>query len=100
MVAFEAPPGVLPAVSAKEQNMTRKTLVATAAAIFAAGTLATAAYGQAASVKCSGVNSCKGTSACKTASSSCKGQNSCKGLGWTEAANAAECTSKGGKVLQ
>lgn len=80
--------------------MTRKTLVATAAAIFAAGTFASAVHGQATSVKCSGVNSCKGTSACKTASSSCKGQNSCKGLGWTEAANTAECTAKGGKVLQ
>jgi hypothetical protein len=79
--------------------MTRKALVATATAIFAAGTLVSAAHGQAASVKCSGVNSCKGTSACKTASSACKGQNSCKGQGWTEAANAAECTSKGGKVL-
>ena len=80
--------------------MTRKALMTTAAAIFAAGTLVTAAYGQASTVKCSGVNSCKGTSACKSASSSCKGQNSCKGLGWTEAANTAECASKGGKVLQ
>ncbi len=79
--------------------MNRKALVATATAIFAAGSLVTAAQGQAASVKCSGVNSCKGTSACKTASSACKGQNSCKGLGWTEATNAAECISKGGKVL-
>ena len=79
--------------------MTRKALVATATAIFAAGGLVTAAHGQTASVKCSGVNSCKGTSACKTASSACKGQNSCKGQGWTEAANAGECTSKGGKVL-
>jgi hypothetical protein len=79
--------------------MTGKALVTTAAAIFAAGTLVSAAHGQAAKVKCSGVNSCKGTSACKTALSACKGQNSCKGLGWTEATNAAECTSKGGKVL-
>jgi hypothetical protein len=78
--------------------MTRKTLVATATAIFAAGTLASAAHGQA-GVKCSGANSCKGTSACKTASSACKGQNSCKGQGWTQAANAAECTGKGGKVM-
>ena len=80
--------------------MTRKTLAATAAAIFAAGTLVSAAHGEGTSVKCSGANSCKGTSACKTASSACKGQNSCKGLGWTQTADAAECTSKGGKVLQ
>jgi len=77
--------------------MTKRTLVATAAALFAAGTLATVANAQTA--KCSGINACKGTSACKTASSACKGQNACKGQGWTEAANAAECTKQGGKVL-
>ncbi len=77
--------------------MTKRTFVATAAALFAAGTLATAVHAQAA--KCSGINACKGTSACKTASSACKGQNACKGQGWSEAANAAECSSKGGKVM-
>lgn len=71
--------------------------MATAAAIFAAGTFATTAHGQ--STKCSGVNACKGTSACKSASSACKGQNACKGKGWTEAATAAECTAKGGKAM-
>jgi hypothetical protein len=77
--------------------MTKKTIIATAAALFAAGTFATAANAQ--SVKCSGSNACKGTSACKMGSSACKGQNACKGQGWTEADNAGECTSKGGKVL-
>src|SRR5215207_5748868 len=77
--------------------MTKRTLVATAAALFAAGTLATAAHAQTA--KCSGVNACKGTSACKSANSACKGQNACKGQGWTEAATAADCTGKGGKVM-
>ena len=77
--------------------MSRKTLVTTAAAIFAAGTFASAAHAD--NVKCGGINSCKGTSACKTASSSCKGQNSCKGQGWTETSDAASCTSKGGKVM-
>ena len=33
-------------------------------------------------VKCSGVNSCKGTSECKSAKNSCKGMNSCKGQGF------------------
>ena len=73
--------------------MTRKTLIATAAAIFAAGTSPRprmAADG----VKCGGINSCKGTSACKTASSACKGQNSCKGQGWTETSDAVGCTSE------
>lgn len=78
--------------------MSRKTLIATAAAVFAAGSLATTA--QAAGVKCTGVNSCKGTSACKSASSACKGQNSCKGQGWSETADAAACTARGGKVVQ
>jgi len=35
-----------------------------------------------AKVKCEGVNSCKGQSACATAKSSCQGQNSCKGTGF------------------
>ncbi len=77
--------------------MTRKTLIATAAALFAAGTFASAAHAD--GVKCSGANSCKGTSACKTASSACKGMNACKGQGWTEAANADACTKAGGKVM-
>jgi hypothetical protein len=78
--------------------MSRKTVVATAAVIFAAGGLVASA--QAGGVKCSGANSCKGTSACKTATSSCKGQNTCKGLGWTQAADAQSCTAKGGKVVE
>ncbi len=50
-------------------------------------------------VKCSGVNSCKGTSACKTANSSCKGLNSCKGQGFVELSK-AECDAQGGTVLE
>jgi hypothetical protein len=68
-----------------------------AAAFFAAGIMASVAQAQT-GVKCSGANACKGTSACKTASSACKGMNACKGTGWIEAANAGECTAKGGKV--
>ncbi len=49
-------------------------------------------------VKCSGINSCKGKSACATASSACKGQNSCKGKGWIKATK-SECSAKGGKVI-
>ena len=82
----------------RERSVTRKTLIATATAIFAAGSFATAAHAD--GVKCSGANSCKGTSACKTASSSCKGQNACKGQGWTETTDVASCTAQGGKVVQ
>lgn len=46
-------------------------------------------------VQCFGVNSCKGTSACKTANSSCKGQNACKGQGFLELTK-AECEEQGG----
>ena len=76
----------------------RARLAASAAVLFAIGTVASTA-GAEATVKCSGINSCKGTSSCKTASSSCKGQNSCKGMGWTQTASAGECTAKGGKVI-
>ena len=79
--------------------MTKGTLIAmSAAALFAVGTMTTVANAQS-GVKCGGVNSCKGTSACKTGSSACKGMNACKGQGWTEAANAGDCTTKGGKIL-
>ncbi len=78
--------------------MTKRSIFATAAAVFAAGAFATAAHAE--GTKCSGVNACKGTSACKTASSSCKGQNSCKGQGWTETTDAVSCTTRGGKVAQ
>lgn len=52
-----------------------------------------------AEVKCSGINSCKGTSACATATSACAGQNSCKGQGWIKASK-ADCDAKGGKVVE
>ena len=80
-------------------DMTKRRLViASAAALFAAGALPAMASAED-RVKCAGINSCKGTSACKTASSSCKGQYSCKGLGWSEVGSESECTSKGGKVI-
>jgi hypothetical protein len=51
-------------------------------------------------VMCAGINACKGQSACAGGSggNSCHGANSCKGKGVTET-TAADCTSKGGKVL-
>ena len=98
-----------------------------AAALILAGCASTGAKtadAGSASVACVGVNSCKGTSDCKTAGSSCKGHNSCKtaknackGQGsCAVAANAckgqnacagighlaltgAECTTKGGHAV-
>ena len=51
-----------------------------------------------AEVKCSGINSCKGSGACASATHACAGQNSCKGQGWIKASK-ADCDSKGGKVV-
>ncbi|HEV3490259.1 MAG TPA: hypothetical protein VG224_06590 [Reyranella sp.] len=78
--------------------MNKRTLITTAAAIFAAGTFATAAHAE--SVKCAGANACKGQSACKGGSASPgKGMNSCKGQGWAEVKDTAACTAAGGKVM-
>jgi hypothetical protein len=69
--------------------MTKRNMLATAAAVFAVGSFATAAS---AAVPCTGVNACKGQSACKTAKSSCKGMNACKGQGFVNAGSTFECT--------
>lgn len=72
-----------------------------AAALFATTAFSSAA--QAADdgmVKCSGINSCKGSSECKTAKSECKGHNSCKGQGWVSKKTAEECKTAGGTVLK
>jgi hypothetical protein len=45
-------------------------------------------------VHCAGVNSCKGTSECKSAKNSCKGMNSCKGQGWVSMTKAACADAK------
>ena len=68
--------------------MTKRTMFATAAAVFAVGTFATAATAQ---VPCTGVNACKGQSACKSAANACKGQNACKGKGFVNAGSSFEC---------
>lgn len=51
-------------------------------------------------VKCAGVNSCKGTSECKTATSECKGLNGCKGEGWVTKSSEQECQAAGGMVIR
>ena len=77
------------------------TLATAAAAMFIAGAAMTVAPTAAhASVKCAGINSCKGTGACASATNACKGQNGCKGQGWVSAETASACTGKGGKVVE
>jgi hypothetical protein len=50
-------------------------------------------------VHCYGVNSCKGTSDCKTAKHECKGHNSCKGSGFKEL-TADACKAQGGSLTE
>ena len=45
--------------------------------------------------QCSGVNSCKGTSACHSEANSCAGTNSCKGKGWLKMSK-KDCKAKKG----
>jgi hypothetical protein len=72
-----------------------------AAALFTLGTAAsTVQAADAPTVKCAGINSCKGTAECKTASHACKGQNSCKGQGWVSKASEAECKAAGGTLYK
>ena len=76
-------------------------MASAAAALFAMGAPLTVAHAaDDMSVHCSGINSCKGTSDCKTAKNECKGQNSCKGMGWNTKASAKECTAAGGSVVK
>jgi uncharacterized membrane protein len=75
--------------------MDRKFIFSTAAALFAAGTLATAAHAQSTN-KCYGVNSCKGQGACASYRTSCKGKNACKGKGMVVTSTTLECTAMGG----
>lgn len=50
-------------------------------------------------VHCTGINSCKGTSDCKTAENACKGKNTCKGHGFLTTTK-EECAKKGGKIAK
>lgn len=70
--------------------------LATAAISLAALPL-TSTIAYASSVKCFGVNSCKGHGKCKTAKNSCKGQNACKGQGFVKM-SAKKCEKLGGST--
>jgi uncharacterized membrane protein len=48
-------------------------------------------------VHCFGVNSCKGTSDCKSGNHDCKGQNDCKGQGF-KAESKSQCKTDGGSL--
>jgi len=64
------------------RKLSSAALAAAAAVMFT--TVSVSAGAQESTVKCEGVNACKGQSACSTATSSCKGENACKGKGYLE----------------
>ena len=84
------------------KSITKLSVATAAAALFATAAVpfVHAADSGSATVKCQGINACKGQSKCKTAESACAGQNSCKGKGWITSPSASECTSKGGTVIK
>jgi uncharacterized membrane protein len=49
-------------------------------------------------VHCYGVNSCKGTSDCKSGTHDCKGQNDCKGQGF-KFESSQQCKADGGSLV-
>ena len=81
---------------------TKGFLIATAAATLLLSGAVTARADEKAGgdqVMCSGINACKGQSSCAGAGHGCAGKNACKGQGNTKT-TAAECTAKGGKVVE
>ena len=72
-------------------------MAAAAAMLFTSGFATLSVAADAATVHCSGVNSCKGTSECKSAKNSCKGMNSCKGQGWVSMSK-ADCKAAKSKA--
>jgi hypothetical protein len=48
-------------------------------------------------VRCQGINACKGQSSCNSRGT-CGGVNACKGKGWLNVTR-EECVRRGGKVL-
>jgi hypothetical protein len=66
-------------------------LAAAAAMLFTSGIATVSVAADAAKVQCTGVNSCKGTSECKSA------KNSCKGTGWMSMSK-ADCDAAKAKA--
>ena len=71
--------------------------MATAAALLFGNLAVSTASADEAKVQCTGVNSCKGQSSCKSAKNSCKGMNSCKGQGFVEMTK-SECAAAKAKA--
>ena len=82
-------------------KLSNAAMAAAAAMFFTSGLTGVSVAADTAAVHCSGVNSCKGTSECKSAKNSCKGMNSCKGQGFVsmtkQACDEAKAKAKAAK---
>ena len=78
-------------------QLNKVAMAAAAAMLLTSGLVGVTVAADSATVKCSGVNSCKGTSECKSSKNSCKGMNSCKGQGWASMSK-ADCDAAKAKV--
>jgi heme A synthase len=81
----------------RSKNSTGVAIATAAAMLFGTAFVGTAVAATDATIHCTGVNSCKGQSACKSANNSCKGQNSCKGKGFLEMSK-ADCAAAKAKA--
>lgn len=72
-------------------------LAAAAAALIAGSSLPSAPASASNTVKCFGLNACKGTGSCKSLGNACKGHNACKGQG-VKMMSKSTCLAKGGKT--
>jgi hypothetical protein len=72
-------------------------IATSAAMLFGTAFVGTVQAAEEGKVMCTGVNSCKGHSACKTAKNECKGMNSCKGEGFLELTK-EECAAAQAKM--
>jgi uncharacterized membrane protein len=84
------------------KHSTGVALATAAAMLFGSALISTASAADApkadaGKIHCTGVNSCKGQSACKSANNACKGQNSCKGKGFLEMTK-ADCDAAKAKA--
>ena len=81
----------------QQKKLTGAAIAAAAAMMFTAAYVAPSFAADDAKVHCDGVNSCKGTSACKSHGHECKGMNSCKGQGYLSLTK-AECDAAKAKA--
>lgn len=80
-------------------RLTGTVLALAAAAAFSLTPVAASAGAKHHTVKCHGVNACKGHGACKTAKNNCKGMNACKGQSYKMMSKKA-CKKAGGTVIK